>query len=77
MLAFHVSFQLVSSSVRGRADRTLYSESNVFLLNVPGNIPFGGPTEATLQTMPCFSAILLPPLFQSRLNQGINFVVIV
>ena len=77
MLAFHVSFQLVSSSVRGRADRTLYSESNVFLLNVPGNIPFGGPTKATLQTIPCFSAILLPPLFQSRLNQGINFVVIV
>ena len=77
MLAFHVSFQLVSSSVRGRADRTLYRESDVFLLNVPRHIPFGGTTKATLQTIPSFSTILLPPLFKSRLNQGIDFVAVV
>ena len=77
MLAFHVSFQLVSASVWGRADGTLYWESNVFLLYMPGNIPFGGPTKTTLQTIPCFSTILLPPLFKSRLYQGINFIVVV
>jgi hypothetical protein len=77
MFAFHVSFQLVSSSVRGRAEGTLYRESNVFLLNVPGHVRSGGATKATLQTIPSFSTILLPPLFKSRLNQGINFVDIV
>ena len=77
MLALHMSLKFISTCVRGRADRTLYCERNVLLLNVPGHVPAGSTTKSALQTMPSFSTIFLPPLFKSWLNQGIYLIVVV
>ena len=77
MLALHMSLKFISTGVRGRADRTLYCERNVLLLNVPGHVPAGSTTKSAFQTMPSFSTILLPPLFKSWLNQGIYLIVVV
>ena len=77
MLALHMSLKFISTCVRGRADRTLYCERNVLLLNVPGHVPAGSTRKSALQTMPSFSTILLPPFFKSWLNQGIYLIVVV